>query len=226
VARTVTSEPLETTRRPAQSDGGQPVPIDPVRIADPAGLGLAGFALTTFMLSMVNANWINEGVEPAVFGMALAVGGLAQLLAGMWEFRSGNAFGATAFSGFGAFWLSFWALVQFYLPKIPADQVGHAVGLYLLTWAGFTAYMLIASFGVSRAVNAVFLLLLPTFILLGIGNYGAHETLIHWGGYFGVATAVAAVYASAASVTNATFGRIILPTKPLTRTTTTTTVAR
>ncbi len=134
-----------------------------MRIADPAAIGLAGFALTTFMLSMVNASWINAAVEPAVFGMALFMGGLAQLLAGMWEFRAGNAFGATAFTGFGAFWLSFWAFVQFYAADIPADQVRHSVGLYLLTWAGFTAYMTIASVGVSRAVNVFFLLLLLTF---------------------------------------------------------------
>jgi succinate-acetate transporter protein len=147
--------------------------------------------------------------------MALTMGGLAQLLAGMWEFRKGNTFGATAFSGFGAFWLSFWAFVQFYAVKIPAEQVGHAVGLFLLTWAGFTAFMTIASFGVSRAVNVVFLLLLPTFVLLGLGNYYANTDLIHAGGYLGIATALAALYAAAASVTNATFGRIVLPTKPL-----------
>lgn len=190
-------------------------PIDPVKIADPGALGLAGFALTTFMLSMVNANWINAGVEPAVFGMALMMGGIAQLLAGMWEFRSGNAFGATAFTSYGAFWLSFWALVQFYIKDIPAAQAGHAVGLYLLTWGGFTAYMTIASFGTTRAVNIVFLLLLPTFLLLGFGKYGAHENIVHLGGYLGVVTAIAAAYASCASVTNATFGRVVLPTKPL-----------
>ena len=188
---------------------------DPVKIADPAALGLAGFALTTFMLSMVNSGWIDKAVEPAVFAMALTMGGLAQLLAGMWEFRSGNTFGATAFSGFGAFWLSFWAFVQFYAADIPKAQAGHAVGLYLLTWAGFTAFMTIASFGVSRAVNVVFLLLLPTFILLGIGNYGGHPDIIKAGGVVGILTAVAAVYAAAASVTNATFGRVVLPTKPL-----------
>src|SRR5919206_1102284 len=88
-------------------------------IADPAPLGLAGFALTTFLLSLVNAGVIPAGAEPVVLGLALAYGGLAQLLAGMWEFRKGNTFGATAFGSYGAFWISFWALVTFYLPKIP-----------------------------------------------------------------------------------------------------------
>src|SRR3954468_9523696 len=85
----------------------------PVPIANPAPLGLAAFALTTFVLSMFNAGLLGAGGEPIVFGLALAYGGLAQLLAGMWEFRTGNTFGATAFVSYGAFWLSFWAFVQF-----------------------------------------------------------------------------------------------------------------
>ena len=83
--------------------------------ADPAPLGLAGFALTTFVLSMFNANLVSSGGEPIVLGLALAYGGLAQLLAGMWEFRTGNTFGAVAFTSYGAFWISFWALVKFFV---------------------------------------------------------------------------------------------------------------
>src|SRR5690349_15321388 len=83
-------------------------------IANPGPLGLAAFALTTFVLSMFNAGLVGAGGEPVVFGLALAYGGLAQLLAGMWEFKTGNTFGATAFASYGAFWLSFWAFVQFF----------------------------------------------------------------------------------------------------------------
>jgi succinate-acetate transporter protein len=180
-------------------------------LANPAALGLAGFALTTFLLSMVNANFVNKGVEPIVFGPALAFGGIAQLLAGMWEYRAGNTFGATAFSSFGAFWLSFWALAQFYLKDIPAAQVGNAKGLFLIAWALFTGLMFIASFRTTRAVNAVFGLLFVTFMLLGIGNAGAHTTMIHWGGYFGLMTAAVAGYTACAVVTNDTFGRTVLP---------------
>jgi hypothetical protein len=184
-------------------------------LANPAALGLAGFALTTFLLSMVNANFVNKGVEPIVFGPALAFGGIAQLLAGMWEYRAGNTFGATAFSAFGAFWLSFWALAQFYLKDIPAAQVGNAKGLFLIAWALFTGLMFIASFRTTRAVNAVFGLLFVTFMLLGIGNAGAHTTMIHWGGYFGLMTAAVAGYTACAVVTNDTFGRTVLPVGPL-----------
>ena len=182
-----------------------------VVIGDPAALGLAGFGLTTFMLSVVNGHVLNAGVEPAVFGMALMTGGLAQLLAGMWEFRNGNTFGATAFTAFGAFWLSFWALIQFYASTIPPAQAGHAVGLFLFTWFIFTAYMFIPSFGVSRVVNVVFGLLTLTFLFLAIGNYGDHTTWTKIGGWLGILTAIAALYGSCAVVTNATFGRAVLP---------------
>src|SRR6478672_12125582 len=117
----------------------------PPTIANPAPLGLAAFALTTFVLSMFNAGLVGAGGEPIVFGLALAYGGLAQLLAGMWEFRTGNTFGAVAFTSFGAFWLSFAVLVAVFAPQIPAASAGSAVGLYLWAWAIFTTYMLIAS---------------------------------------------------------------------------------
>jgi len=185
--------------------------------ADPGPLGLAGFAMTTFVLSMFNANLINSGGEPVVFGLAFAYGGLAQLLAGMWEFRTGNTFGALAFSSFGAFWISLALFEVFFAKKIPAADVGHAAGLYLWAWAIFTAYMFIASLRTTAAVATVFFLLTPTFILLAIGASGAHVTITHWGGYVGLATAAAAWYASFAGVTNSTFGRTVVPVKPLKR---------
>jgi len=150
-----------------------------------------------------------------VFGLALAYGGLAQLLAGMWEFKNNNAFGATAFTSYGAFWLSFWAFEQFYATKVPEAQLGDAVGLFLIGWGIFTAYMWIASFRVSVAVNIVFLLLATTFFVLGIGESSANESVIKAGGYIGLATAAAAWYASFAVVTNKTFGRIVMPVKEL-----------
>ena len=125
----------------------------PTPIADPGPLGLAAFALTTFVLSMFNADLVSSGGEPIVFGLALAYGGLAQLLAGMWEFRTGNTFGAVAFTSYGAFWLSFWAFVQFFEKSVPAADAGHAVGLFLIAWGIFTAYMFIASLRTTAAVS-------------------------------------------------------------------------
>jgi succinate-acetate transporter protein len=184
-------------------------------IADPAPLGLAGFALTTFVLSFFNADLVNAGGEPVVLGLALAYGGLAQLLAGMWEFKNNNTFGATAFSSFGAFWISLFVFDQFLADSVPAANLGDAVGLYLIGWGIFTTYMFIASLRVSVAVALVFVLLAPTFIVLGIGNAADNDTIVHIGGWLGIATAIAAWYASFASVTNKTFGRVVLPVREL-----------
>jgi uncharacterized protein len=183
--------------------------------ADPAPLGLAGFAMTTFVLSMFNSHLVSTAGEPVVLGLALAYGGIAQLLAGMWEFRTGNTFGAVAFSSYGAFWISYWALVTFFVDKIPAANAGHAIGLYLWAWAIFTTYMFVASLRTTGAVALVFVLLSVTFVLLGIGNSGGHTNIIKWGGYVGLATAAAAWYASFAAVVNFTFKRTMLPTVPL-----------
>src|SRR3954452_13140737 len=120
---------------------GDRVSFVPSPLADPGPLGLAAFALTTFVLSMFNSGLMSDKGEPVVLGLALAYGGLAQLLAGMWEFRTGNTFGAVAFTSYGAFWLSFWAFVQFYEKDVPATALGHSVGLYLIAWGIFTTYM-------------------------------------------------------------------------------------
>jgi succinate-acetate transporter protein len=208
---TRSEEPMDGREAVAAQD----LTFVPTPIADPAPLGLAAFAMTTFVLSMFNANLVGAGGEPVVIGLALAYGGFAQLLAGMWEFRNGNTFGATAFSSFGAFWLSFAAYVQFFSKDVAAADAGHAVGLYLIAWGIFTTYMFIPSMRVSVAVAAVFALLALTFFVLGIGNAGGHTNIVHIGGWLGLATAAVAWYASFAGVTNATFKRTVLPVKPL-----------
>ncbi len=187
--------------------------------ADPGPLGLAAFAMTTFVLSMFNADLVGTAGEGVVLGLALAYGGIAQLLAGMWEFRTGYTFGAVAFTSFGAFWISFFFLVQFTAPAELTDPgvAGNAIGLYLWAWAIFTTYMFVASLRTTAAVALVFLLLATTFILLGAGNSGENRDVINWGGYIGIATAAAAWYASFAAVTNSTFGRTVLPVVPLKR---------
>jgi succinate-acetate transporter protein len=180
-------------------------------IADPAPLGLAAFALTTFVLSFANAGIIKA--EPVVFGLALAYGGIAQLLAGMWEFGKGNTFGATAFSSSGAFWLSFWYLTGHTdLTGLKATDVDKSVGVYLLAWGIFTLYMSVAATRVSGAVLAVFVLLTITFFVLAIAKFAASDGINHLGGYLGILTALAAWYASFAGVTAFTFKRPLMPT--------------
>ena len=187
-----------------------------VSIADPGPLGLAGFAMTTFVLSTFNTNVLSPSLEAAVLPLALFYGGLVQLLAGMWEFRKGNTFGATAFASFGAFWLSFYWLVS--NEKLAGADAHKAVGLFLLSWAIFTAYMTIAAMRTSGAVLAVFVALTITFILLTIGAFATGKTGMDWtkiGGWFGFLTALLAWYASFAGVTNATFAKTVVPTWPL-----------
>ena len=196
--------------------------------ADPGPLGLAAFAGTTFVLSLVNAGLVGTqklpggGLLPMVAALALAYGGAAQFLAGIWEFRTGNTFGAVAFGSFGAFWISFYFIVHS-AASIAPTELFSGLGLYLWMWGIFTAYMFIASLRTTGAVALVFLLLTITFIILGIGNSSLAGTLkvtnstIKLGGYFGIATAIAAWYASFAAVLNSTFGRVLAPVAPLRR---------
>ncbi len=181
------------------------------RVADPGPLGLAGFAMTTFCLSSANANlWKGAGVAAAL-ALAFFYGGSIQLLAGMWEFVRKNTFAAVAFSSYGAFWLAFYALEKFNIPGGGTDTVG----IFLLGWTIFTLYMTLAALKTSNAILVVFVLLSITFIFLTIGNWGTgHASIVHIGGWTGIATAIAAWYASAAGVVNATHGKVVLPVGP------------
>src|SRR5947209_290545 len=196
--------------------------------ADPGPLGLAAFAGTTFMLSLINSGLVGTqkvpggGLLPMVAGLALAYGGIAQLAAGLWEFRTGNTFGAVAFCSFGAFWISFYFIVHS-ASSNSASELFSGLGLYLWAWGIFTSYMFFASLRTTGAVALVFLLLAITFIILGIGNSALAGTTnvtngtIKLGGYVGLATAIAAWYASFAAVINSTFGRVVAPVFPLRR---------
>ena len=196
--------------------------------ADPGPLGLAGFAGTTFVLSLINTGLVGThlapggGLLPLVAALALAYGGIAQFAAGIWEFRTGNTFGAVAFCSYGAFWISFYFIVQSVGHNVPTE-VFSGLGLYLWMWGIFTTYMFFASLRTTGAVAMVFLLLAITFIVLGIGNSalaGTHNVIngtIKVGGYLGIATAIVAWYASFAAVINSTFARTLLPVFPLRR---------
>jgi len=207
---------MSTTHTPSHAAESAAVPpAAGAHIADPAPLGLAAFALTTFVLSVVNAGLVPATVEPVVFGVALAYGGIAQMGAGMWEFAKGNTFGSTAFTSYGAFWLSFWWLTGHSgLDKVPAADVGKGVGLYLLGWTIFTVMMTVAASRVSMAVFATFVVLSATFATLAIGEFATSDSWHHLGGYLGIVTAAAAWYASFAGVSAFTHKRALLPTGP------------
>ncbi len=148
-----------------------------------------------------------------MFALAVAYGGLAQLLAGMWEFRTGNTFGAVAFTSFGAFWISFYFLGSFDLAKVGGGAAGAdaGLGLYLWAWGIFTGMMFLCSFAGSRAVQFVFLALTVTFVLLGIGNSGGDASIIHAGGFAGLVTAAAALYTAAGEIMAAQYKHDVLP---------------
>ena len=203
-----------------------PTAVAPTGVADPAPLGLAAFALTTFLLSAVNAGWAKNSTGSAWWGYAIAYGGLAQLLAGMWEFRNRNVFGATAFSTYGGFWIGLGLWLHFIAPTAKLTDLvalNRDRGWILLAFAIFNFYMLLWSTQVNMAVFGVFLTLQITEILLFAGNFQTSKPalppfnitplpgLIEAGGYVGVITALVAWYTSSAGVINGMKGRVIAP---------------
>jgi succinate-acetate transporter protein len=198
----------------AQAQSASPAPVEAAnpapKEANPAPLGLAGFALTTLILSLVNSGLVTGSSLAIVVALALAYGGLGQLIAGWWEFKNGNTFGAVAFSSYGAFWWSFAAFVFMFQGK----DAGNVVAWYLLAWGIFTFYMWIASIKGSPIVMIVFLLLWITFVVLAAGEFNkdaAGSGITQIGGYLGILTAIAAFYASARGVINEGWGSPILP---------------
>jgi succinate-acetate transporter protein len=193
--------------------------VEGIPAADPAPLGLAGFALTTFLLSGHNASFINDAIW---IGPALFYGGLAQFCAGMWEFRNRNVFGATAFSTYGGFWMGLGIVViladvsKTFAASLTAANITNALAWFLFSFAVFNTYMLIASMRVNAGVFMVFLTLEITEILLVIGFFRlSHDPtatwVLHAGGWAGIVTAAVAWYVSAAGVWNGVAGRTVLP---------------
>jgi uncharacterized protein len=199
-------------------------------IADPGPLGLAAFALTTFLLSAANANWMTHATGAAFLGFALAYGGLAQLCAAMWEFRNKNVVGATGFGTFGAFWigLGLWVLLvanpAVAAAKTPlmlaatVSTLNHDKGWILLGFAIFTLYATILIAQTNAALFTTFFLLLVTLIILSIANFklgsAATSGLLQTGGYLGLVTALAAWYTSAAGMAGGIGGPLKLPVGP------------
>jgi uncharacterized protein len=182
-----------------------------------APLGLAAFAVTTFMLSMVNAKLVPAAVEPVVFGVALMFGGIAQLIAGVIQFRNGNTFTGVLFSTFGAFWLSVYMTGAFFLKEIPPAQAGHALGLLLYAFGIFTVWLWVASFRTNVMVVVALAGLAATFFVLGAGNYSGSALTVETGGYMGLVVAALAAYISCAELCEASYKRTVLPLFPLAR---------
>lgn len=180
------------------------------KMANPGPLGLAGFGLTTVVLSSINAGLLPPEAVPVVVPLAFAYGGVAQLIAGFLEFKTGNTFGMVAFTSYGLFWWWFallnWTVGAGWLKAPPAS----AVGVTLFMWGVLTLLLWIVSFRASKAVWSVFLLLWITFFLLAAGHLG-HPGLVHLGGYVGLLTGIDALFVAFVEVLNATAGRVVMP---------------
>ncbi len=178
-------------------------------VANPAALGLGGFALSTFILNLVNSGIVAEGTLGIVMPVALAYGGIAQFMAGMWEFRRNNIFGATAFSSFGAFWIGLAAFFFFnwagLIPSVPKE----GVAIVLIAWGIYTFYSTIASLREPRAITWVFITLTVLFFLLAWGEF--NPTVQRIAGYEGLLCALIAWYSSAGVLINSMFGKSVLP---------------
>ncbi|KAG8920951.1 hypothetical protein FRC03_012497 [Tulasnella sp. 419] len=187
-----------------QSQPGFPV-YSHRKFANPAPLGLFSFASTTLMLSLYNCNARGVMHPNVVVGMAIAVGGLAQLLAGMWEFATGNTFGATAFSSYGCFWISYACIL---IPGTgiiaayegDAEMLGNALAIFLMVWFVFTFIMWIASMRSSVGLCSLFLFLWMTFLVLMVADFKQSATIRKAGGGLGIATAFIAYYVGAAGL--------------------------
>jgi uncharacterized protein len=180
-----------------------------------APLALAGFAVTTLMLSLINANVFNAKTLPVVFGVGLLVGGAAQLIAGLLQFRIGDTFHGVLFSTFGAFWIALPLYLQYYSTEVPAAQAGHALALMLIAFGIFAALMLAASFRTCIATVVGVTVLTATLFELAAANYTGSADLTTAGGWMGIVLAGIAFYLCLATVCQACYGRAVVPIGPL-----------
>jgi succinate-acetate transporter protein len=186
--------------------------------ANPAPLGLLGFGMTTVLLNFHNAGFYE--LNSMILAMGICYGGIAQIIAGLMEWKKGNTFATTAFISYGFFWLSLVALIL--LPKItlisPAFTAADdkAMGAYLAMWGLFTAVMFVGTFRLNRALQFVFGSLTILFALLATQHFiGVSDYFRHFPGYEGIVCGLAAIYTGLAQVLNELYGKIILPLGPV-----------
>jgi succinate-acetate transporter protein len=180
---------------------------------DPLSLGLASFGISALVLGAVNSGWVDASATPGVLSLAIALGFLTEIVAGVISFKRGETFAGTVFVSYAGFWLSYALLVWIFLPQVVAANgpVGDLVGWFLLAWSVFTTYMLLASLRTTRTITGIFALLTVTFWLLTIGTFTTSTTLSHLSGYVLVVDALLALFLSAAAIVNDTWGRTVIP---------------
>jgi hypothetical protein len=181
--------------------------------ANPAPLGLLAFGLTTVMLSMHNAGLF--GLDAMILAMAVFYGGIAQIFAGVFEWRKNNTFAATAFTSYGFFWLTLAGIITFPTLGLAAAPSQTAMAAYLGIWGFFSLVMFIGTFRLNRALQVVFGLLTIAFALLAIGDLIGSSTLKTLAGWEGIVLGFCAIYTGLAQVLNDVYGRVVLPLGPV-----------
>jgi succinate-acetate transporter protein len=181
--------------------------------ANPAPLGLLGFGLTTVLLNLHNAGFFE--LDSMILAMGIFYGGIAQIIAGIMEWKKNNTFGTTAFTSYGLFWLSLAGLLI--LPQIGLAQAADpiAMGYYLFIWGVFTAVMFVATLRLNGALQFVFASLAILFFLLAIGDWTGSALIKTIAGYEGVICGLSAIYAGFAQVLNEVYERTLLPLWPV-----------
>lgn len=178
-----------------------------VKVANPGPLGLLGFGLTTILLNLHNANVIPLSI--VIIAMGFALGGLAQIIAGILEFKNGNTFAGTAFTAYGTFWWSLVAIWTMAPAGLEADKV--SMGYYLLVWGLFTAFMFIGTLTHNRTTQVVFGSLAALFFLLAIGDFTLIPEVTVFAGVVGIFCGLSAFYSAVAQIVNAELGRSVFP---------------
>ena len=184
--------------------------VEKIMLANPAPLGLMGFGMTTVLLNIHNAGFIALG--SMILAMGIFYGGLAQIIAGILEYKKGNTFGVTAFTSYGLFWLSFVALVI--IPNLITGITAPnstALATYLFMWGLFTFMMFISTLKKNKALQFVFISLAILFWLLTLGDFTGNATITMIAGYEGIICGLSAIYLAMAEVINETYGKTILP---------------
>ncbi|HHH52201.1 MAG TPA: hypothetical protein ENK91_00955 [Bacteroidetes bacterium] len=179
------------------------------KLANPAPLGLMGFGMTTVLLNIHNAGFF--GLGSMILAMGVFYGGIAQVIAGIMEFKKGNTFGTTAFTSYGLFWMTLVFLIVFPIMGWLEKPSAAFMGWYLFMWGLFTFFMWIGTFGKNRALQFVFLTLWILFFLLAIEHWTGSEAIGHFAGYEGIICGLSAIYLAMAEVINESWGKTVLP---------------
>jgi succinate-acetate transporter protein len=183
------------------------------KFSNPAPLGLTAFGMTTVLLNFHNAGFY--GLDSMILAMGVFYGGIAQVIAGILEFRKGNTFGTTAFCSYGLFWLTLVFLLVFSALDWGTKPSNGSMAAYLFMWGLFTGLMFLGTLRLNRGLQVIFFSLTILFWLLALGDVTGNVIITRIAGYEGIFCGLSAIYVAIAEVLNEVHGRVILPIGPV-----------